>query len=50
MLTVAVQVGFAVGALAIAVQRRGRCHPAHRLIAIGALVAAVANAASRCSP
>ncbi len=43
-LTVAVQVGFAVGAIGLAAIGAPDVMPARRLIAIGALVAAVANA------
>jgi MFS family permease len=45
LLTVAVQVGFAVGALAIAVSGAADVVPANRLVAGGALVAAAGNAA-----
>ena len=45
LLTVAVQVGFALGALALAVSGAADVIPAHRLVAGGALLAAVANAA-----
>lgn len=44
-LTVAVQVGFAVGALVVAFTGAADAIAAHRLIAAGALLAAVANAA-----
>ena len=45
LLTVAVQAGFAAGALAIAVSGAADVVPAHRLIAGGALLAAAGNAA-----
>jgi MFS family permease len=45
LLTVAVQVGFAVGALLIAFTGAADVMPAHRLIAGGALLAATGNAA-----
>jgi MFS family permease len=45
LLTVAVQVGFAVGALVLAMTGAADVVPARRLIAGGALVAAAANAA-----
>ena len=45
MLTVAVQLGFAAGALAIAVSGAADVVPAHRLIAGGALLASAGNAA-----
>lgn len=45
LLTVAVQLGFAAGALAIAVSGAADVIPAHRLIAGGALLASAGNAA-----
>ena len=45
LLTVAVQLGFVAGALAVAVSGAADVIPARRLIAAGALVAALANAA-----
>ena len=45
MLTVAVQVGFAIGALVLALTGAADVIPARRLVAGGALVAAAANAA-----
>jgi MFS family permease len=45
LLTVAVQVGFAIGALVLALTGAADVVPARRLIAVGALVAAAANAA-----
>ena len=45
LLTVAVQVGFSIGALVLALTGAADVVPARRLIAIGALVAAAANAA-----
>jgi MFS family permease len=45
LLTVAVQVGFAIGALVVAFSGAADVVPAHRLIAGGALLAAAANAA-----
>ena len=45
LLTVAVQVGFAIGALAIAFSGAADVIPARRLMAAGALLAAAANAA-----
>ena len=45
MLTVAVQVGFAIGAFAIAFSGAADVMPPNRLIALGALLAAGANAA-----
>jgi MFS family permease len=45
LLTVAVQVGFAIGALVLALTGAADVVPARRLVASGALVAAVANAA-----
>jgi MFS family permease len=45
LLTVAVQLGFVVGALVIAFSGAADVIPARRLIAAGALLAAVANAA-----
>ena len=45
LLTVAVQLGFAAGALAIAVSGAADVVPAHRLIAAGALLASAGNAA-----
>ena len=45
LLTVAVQLGFAAGALAIAVSGAADVIPAHRLVAAGALLASAGNAA-----
>ena len=45
LLTVAVQLGFAAGALAVAVSGAADVIPAHRLIAGGALLASAGNAA-----
>ncbi len=45
LLTVAVQVGFAIGALVLALTGAADVIPARRLVAVGALVAAAANAA-----
>ncbi|HEY6608184.1 MAG TPA: MFS transporter, partial [Candidatus Limnocylindria bacterium] len=45
LLTVSVQLGFAIGAIGIAFSGAADAIPAHRLIAAGCLVAAAANAA-----
>jgi MFS family permease len=45
LLTVAVQVGFVIGALVLALTGAADVIPARRLVAVGALVAAAANAA-----
>ncbi|WP_202817195.1 hypothetical protein [Serinicoccus sp. CUA-874] len=49
-LTLAVQLGFAVGTIAMAMTSLADRFRASRVFAVSAVVAAAANAASRCSP